>query len=58
MKKALLITLVCFLTLYAPIELTRVIIVWGLTAKFVIEISVIWVLYLGAIAILTKVVRV
>ncbi len=38
-----LILLVC--TLYAPIELTRVIINWGSSGKFLFEIVFMWLFY-------------
>ncbi len=41
--KLLLILLVS--TLYAPVELTRVIINWGLSSRFLFEIVFIWLFY-------------
>ncbi|KKN16954.1 hypothetical protein LCGC14_0970710 [marine sediment metagenome] len=41
--KLLLILLIC--TLYAPVELTRVIINWGLSGKFLFEIVFMWLFY-------------
>ena len=43
--------LICFLTLYAPLELTRIILgdleLWGRPAwHFVAEIAFIWIMYL------------
>ncbi len=49
--RSLLVLLVCLLTLYAPIELTRVIINWGLSGRFIFEIGFMWFLY--ALAIFT-----
>ncbi len=49
--RGLLILLVCLLTLFAPIELTRVIINWGLSGRFIFEVCFMWFLY--ALAILT-----
>lgn len=49
--QGLLILLVCLLTLYAPIELTRVIINWGLFGRFIFEVFFMWFLY--ALAIFT-----
>ena len=40
-----LILLFCVLTVYAPTELTRVIIEWGLFGKFVFEVCFVWVFY-------------
>jgi len=58
MLKVLVISLLCLLTLYAPIELSRMIMKYGLELALVFELSLIWVFYLAAIVILTKVVRV
>ena len=49
--RSLLILLVCFLTLYAPLELTRVIINWGLSGRLMFEVCFMWFLY--GIAIFT-----
>ncbi len=43
--RSLLILLVCLLTIYAPVELTRVIIAWDLSGQFLFEVLFIWVLY-------------
>jgi len=51
--KVLLVLLICFLTLYAPIELTRVIADWGLTGKFIFEVCLIWILYIAAVCIIS-----
>ncbi len=56
--KALLIALVCLFTIYAPLKLTIVIIAYGLSPKFVIEIAFMWVFYLAFLAILIKVAKV
>ncbi|KKL92205.1 hypothetical protein LCGC14_1887040 [marine sediment metagenome] len=57
LKRLLLILLVCLLTLYAPIELTRVILDWeGFSNKFIFEIAFMWFPYVGAISILSVVV--
>lgn len=58
MRKGLVITLVCLLTLYAPLELSRVIIVYCLKPSTIFELCFLWVFYLGAIIFLTKVVKV
>jgi len=55
-KKSLLVLLITFLTLYAPIELTRVIIDWGLAGKFIFEVCLIWLFYATAIYITSVVV--
>ncbi len=41
--KLLLVFLVC--TLYAQVELTRVIINWSVSGKFLFEIAFMWVFY-------------
>lgn len=58
MRKALVIALICWLTLYAPIELSRLIIEYGLEFGTTAELCSIWVFYLIAIAVLIKVVKV
>lgn len=59
--KWLKLALVCFLTLYAPIELTRVIIqfafvkrLWAGGWEFEFEIVFIWVCYISAMALVAK----
>ena len=54
--RGLLILLVCLLTLYAPIELTRIIINWGLSGRFIFEVCFMWFLYALAIFTLSVVV--
>ena len=44
-KKSLLVLLICFLTIYAPIELTRVIVAWGLAPQFIFEVGFLWLFY-------------
>ncbi len=44
-----LILLFCVLTVYAPTELTRVIIDWGLFGHFVFEVYFMWFFYALAI---------
>lgn len=56
--KALWIALICLLTLYAPVELTCYIVDYGLDLSMVGELAFMWVTYLAAIVILTKVVKV
>ncbi len=56
LKRLSLILLVCCLTLYAPIELTRVIIDWGLFGRFVFEVCFVWFFYALAIFIFSLVV--
>jgi len=52
----LLILLVCLLTLYAPIELTRVIINWSLSGRFLFEIGFMWLFYTIGIIIISVIV--
>jgi len=40
-----LVLLICFLTMYAPIELSRVIVSWGLAAEFILELVFMWLFY-------------
>jgi len=56
--KATVLFLICALTLYAPLELSRLIWNYGLADGRAFELCFIWVLYLVAIIVLTKVVRV
>jgi len=56
--KALIISGLCLLTIYAPLELSRLIILAGLEPEFIGELFFMWVFYLSAIAILIKVVKV
>ena len=57
MLKAVVIIVLCALTLYAPIELTRVIIVYCLEPKTTFELGYLWLTYLVAVGILIKVVK-
>ena len=56
--KGLIVALICLLTLYAPLELTRYILVQGLRPAYVFELCMLWSFYFVAIIILTKVVKV
>ena len=58
MIKTLVIAILGLLTAYAPLELTRLIIGDGLTLEFIGELAIMWGLYLGALILLTKVVKV
>ena len=57
--KYLLMLLICLLTIYAPLELTRVIVInalvnkiWAIPAwQFILEISLQWALYVTAMII-------
>ena len=55
--KGLLILLICLLTIYAPIELTRVIVAWGLAPQFMFEIAFLWLFYGIAIFVIAVKVR-
>ena len=52
----LLILLICLLTLYAPIELTRMIINWNVSGRFLFEIVFMWLFYAIGILITSVVV--
>lgn len=58
MRKVLVIVGICWWTLYAPIELSRLIIEYGLEFGTIAELCSIWVFYLIAMAVLIKVVKV
>lgn len=52
MLKLLLFILLILLTIYAPIELTRVILVWGLGGGLITELAIMWGAYLMAFILL------
>ena len=54
--KCLLALLICSLTAYAPLELTRVIVAYGLSGKFIYEVCFIWFFYAIAILLVSAVV--
>jgi len=58
MNKVSLIALICVLTLYAPAELSILIVNYGLNIGRIFELCFIWVLYFGAVSILIKVLRI
>ena len=53
--KSLLALLFCILTIYAPLELTRVIVAYGLSGKFIFELCFIWLTYAIAISLISAV---
>ena len=55
--KGLLVLLICMITIYAPIELTRVIVAWGLAAQFIFELTFVWLFYGLAIFMMSVIVR-
>jgi len=57
MMRILWTGLIALLTLYAPLELTRVIILLGLNAEFLAEIVIVWTLYAGAIFFVYKLMK-
>lgn len=57
MAKVLVISAVGLLTLYAPLELSRLIIQYGLELDTIIELCLMWAAYLGAITLLILAVR-
>ena len=56
--KGLMVLLICILTVYAPVELTRVIIAWGLTNRFIFELAFVWLFYSLAILMISAMIRV
>ena len=54
--KSLLILLICLLTVYAPMELTRVIVEWGLSGWLVFEVCFIWLFYTTGIFLVSIIV--
>ena len=55
--KRLSMLLVSLLTLYGPVELTRVILDWeGFSGKFMFEISFMWVLYIIAMIVTSTII--
>ncbi len=53
--KSLLLLLICSLTIYAPIELTRIIIAYGLSGEFIFEVCFVWSFYAIAIFLISAV---
>lgn len=49
--------LIVFLTIYAPIELSRVIVSWGLAVEFMLELIFIWLFYGLALFLISVVIR-
>ena len=45
------------MTIYAPIELSRVIVRWGLASAFIFELIFIWLFYVLAILIISVMVQ-
>jgi len=56
-SRGLLVLLVCFLTMYAPIELSRVIVNWGLAVEFIFELVFMWLFYGLAVLIISVVIQ-
>ena len=56
-NRGLLVLLVCFLTMYAPIELSRVIVNWGLAVEFIFELVFMWLFYGLAVLIVSIVIQ-
>ena len=53
-----LLLLVIALTIYAPVELTRaIIIVCGLAPEFIFEICFIWVFYISGLSLVAYILR-
>jgi len=57
MMNGLLVLLIFFLTLYAPIELSRVIVSWGLAPVFMLELTFMWLFYGLAVFIIALIVH-
>ncbi len=55
--KKLLVLLICFLTIYAPIELSRVMVNRGLTPEFIFELVFMWLFYGFALFIIAAVIK-
>ena len=53
----LLVLLIFFLTLYAPIELSRVIVSWGLAPVFMFELIFMWLFYGSAVFMIARMVH-
>jgi len=51
------VILICLLTIYAPLELSRLIINYGLEPALIFELCWLWLFYFIAVKILTKEVR-
>jgi len=49
--------LICLLTIYAPIELSRVIVNWGLTPSFIFELIFMWLFYGIAIFLISVIIQ-
>lgn len=57
MIKILRVSLICVLTIYAPLELSRLILLLTPFPTSVIELVFMWVCYVAAIGLVTKMVR-
>ena len=57
MRRGLLVLLIFFLTMYAPIELSRVIVSWGLAPEFIFELVFMWLFYGLAVFIISLIVQ-
>jgi len=49
--------LIGLLTVYAPIELSRVIVQWGLATKFIFELAFIWLSYSLALFLISVMIQ-
>ncbi len=56
-RKGLLVWLIFPLTIYAPIELSRVIINWGLAPEFIFGLVFMWLFYVLALLIISIIVQ-
>jgi len=57
LMNGLLVSQICLLTIYAPIELTRVIVAWGLNVQFMSELVFMWLLYGLSIFTISVIIR-
>ena len=56
-RKLLISVLIVLLTVYGPVELTRVIYHWGIVGQFRFEIAFMWVLYVAAMGLVWRLAR-
>ena len=60
MKKTVVILLLVLLSIYSPVELSRLIIIYGVQYGFFnldFELAIIWICYISMVIILAKVIR-
>ena len=57
MLRRLYILLLILLTIYAPLELTRYIFAYGIDRELIVELSIMWALYVSAMVIIPRLLR-